>query len=97
MGSAAIILQPPWLYFLRGALQGQEPVFVETFLPEQAVEGFDKDIARRFTKATEVRCCSIQIGSPVQRLADEFRGLFTLMVLRKVLSAPTRAGTSVFR
>jgi len=52
-------LLSPSFYFLPSIFKGQEPVFIQAFLPESAVEGFYKGVASRLAGAAEIQSLSL--------------------------------------
>src|ERR1039458_1347920 len=62
--------------------QIQEPVLVQTLIPELAVEAFDVAILHRPARRDEVQLYSVLIRPPVQDLAGELRTVVDDHVLR---------------
>src|ERR1035437_6656758 len=62
--------------------QIQEPVLVQTLIPELAVEAFDVAILHRPARRDEVQLYSVLIRPPVQHLAGELRTVVDDHVLR---------------
>ena len=54
MWPAGVVIDPPGFDGFPGILQVQKPVFVEAFVPELAVEGFDEGILNRLAGVDEV-------------------------------------------
>jgi len=54
-----------------GIVQGREPVLVDAFDPNLAVEGFEKGVVRRFSRSGKVQCYAFAPGPQVKVLGDE--------------------------
>ena len=51
----SIVFDPPRLDFAPGIVQAQEPICVQAFLPDAAVEGFGEGIIGRLARARVVQ------------------------------------------
>ena len=49
MRTELVVVPSPALYFVSGVLQRHEPVHIQAFVPEDAVEELDMWVARRCT------------------------------------------------
>ena len=47
VGTFAVVVPPPSIYFLPSVLQRQEPTFVEAFSPKPGIEGLDHSVVCR--------------------------------------------------
>ncbi len=65
-----VVVDPPGFDNSAGVGQVEEPVFVEAFILEFAVEGLDKGVPDRLVGIDEVQAHALAIGSFVGRLAD---------------------------
>ena len=70
-----IVVLSPSLDLRCRVLHRLEPVYVQAFFPEAAVEGFDGRIVRRLATSAEVEDDAIRVGPPVHRRADELRSV----------------------
>lgn len=59
------------LAFYLGVGQRQEPVLVDAFRANLAVEGFDEAIVGRLSRPREVECDTVRISPKVECLTDE--------------------------
>jgi len=66
MGPLFIVVSAPSLHFLLGVRKGQEPVSVEAFGPEAAVEGLDERVVGRFAGPREVQRDAALVGPQVK-------------------------------
>ena len=75
MGSVLVVVPAPILQLFPGIFKAHEPVSVQTFRPQLAVERFDKRIVRGFSWATEIECDAVGVGPKIQIARDELRSL----------------------
>ena len=75
VGSLRIVIASPGFHPLRRALQGQEPVLVQTLLTEPSSERLDEGVVRRFPGPDEVQLDSVQVRPLVQTLGGELRAV----------------------
>ncbi len=61
-----IVVLAPILQLFLGICKAQEPVGVQTFRSEAAVEGFDEGVVRRFTWSREVERDAALISPQIQ-------------------------------
>jgi hypothetical protein len=81
MWSEAIILFLKQLDFFFCVLERREPVDVQAFIAEAAVELFDERIIRWFARPSEVQRHLVVVSPLVQRLRDEFAPVVALDAL----------------
>ena len=67
MRTELVVVPSPALYFVSGVLQRPEPVHVQTFVPEAAVEGFDVRVVCRRTGSGIIELDLIEVRPSVQR------------------------------
>ncbi len=79
MRTELVVVPSPALYFVSGVLQRHEPVHVQAFVPEAAVERFDVRIVRRCAGAGVIELDFVEVRPGVQRPGDELRPLSTLI------------------
>ena len=75
MGPDLVVVLTPIFYFSPGIVKAHEPVGVEAFAAELAVEGFDEGIIGRLAGAGEVEDDTLLIGPQIEIAGDEFRAL----------------------
>ena len=75
MRSGLVIEPPPGLNFCPGVMQAHEPVFVQTFLTQPAVEAFDHGVVGGLARPAEVQLDAAFIGPFVHHLADELAAI----------------------
>jgi len=66
--SRPIVVHPPALDDLPGILQADEPVFIETFDPEPAVEAFHIGVLHGLPQLDELQLDSLLVRPGVQGL-----------------------------
>ena len=66
-----VVVSTPSLAFSLRLVEAQEPVGVQTFNPELAVEAFDVGIIGRLARPTEVESDVVHEGPEIEFLADE--------------------------
>lgn len=64
MGPDFVVVSTPILHFLPGVVKVQEPVRVQAFGSELAVEGFDEAIVRRLAGTWKVICIPFMKRAP---------------------------------
>ena len=77
-----VIVLPPHFDLLPGILQAQEPMLVEAFEPEAAVEGLDEGIISGLSRSGEVQLHPFAIGPQVQLLGGELRAVVLSTCIR---------------
>ena len=82
MGPDLVVVLTPIFYFSPGIVKAHEPVGVEAFGAELAVEGFDEGIVGRLAGAGEVEDDALVIGPQIEIAGDEFRALIDTDRLR---------------
>lgn len=75
MGPFFVVVSAPSLHFLLGVRKGQEPVSVEAFGPEAAVEGLDERVVGRFAGPREVQRDTALLGPQIQITRHELAAL----------------------
>ena len=75
MGPLCVVVDPPGLDDLAGILEIEEPVFVEAFIAELAVEAFDESVLGRLAGFDEVKAHAVAPGPFVERLANHLRAV----------------------
>lgn len=75
MRSDLIIVSTPCLHFLPGIFKAHEPVRVQTFRSELAVERFDERIVCRLARPGEVKHDALLIGPQIKVARDELGAL----------------------
>ena len=70
-----IIVSAPILHLFSRVGKRQEPVRVQAFRPEPAIEGFNERVIRGFAGPREVQCHAMGVCPQVQIPANEFRAL----------------------
>lgn len=61
-----IVVSTPILHLFAGIRKGQEPVLVQAFGSEAAVERLDEGVVGRFTRAREVQGHAFGVGPEVE-------------------------------
>lgn len=69
------MIPPPNLDLGSGVLKRQEPMAVQTFVPQAAVERYQKSIVRRLARPTEVERHAVLVHPAVKRLRDELKSV----------------------
>jgi len=75
MRTIVIVMFSPLVDPFLGILQAQEPMLVETLLPERPIKRFDERIICGLSRTAEVELNAVEVSSPVERLRDEFRSV----------------------
>ena len=70
----------PGLYLFRSVLQGQEPVFLQAFLPEAALARLHESVVPGLAGTAEVQIHPVQVSPLVQALRGELGAVVTRMV-----------------
>ena len=70
-----IVVSTPILHFLPGVVKAQEPVRVQTFASEFAVEGFDEAVVRRLSRPREIPHDTFLVSPDVEIAGDKLRSL----------------------
>ena len=65
----------PSLHLFGGVGKAHEPVAVQAFRPEPAIERFDEGVVRRFSRSREVERDTAPIGPEVHDARDELAAL----------------------
>jgi hypothetical protein len=73
--SVLVVVPPPILQLLPGVFKAHEPVGVQAFRPQLAVERFDEGIVGRLSGPTEVQRDAMGVRPKVQITRDELRSL----------------------
>jgi hypothetical protein len=60
-----VVIPPPSFDLIPGVIQAEEPVLVEAFLPESAVEGLDIGVVGRLARTGKVQSDLIPIGPEI--------------------------------
>lgn len=58
---------------LPGVVKRQEPIGVQTFVPQSSVEGFDQRLVGRLPWPTEVECSLVEIRPPAESNLPPYR------------------------
>ena len=72
MCALLVVFSPPRFNDQLRFLQRHKPVFVETFIPEFAVEALDKCVLNRFPRLDEVQMHAVLRRPGIQRDPCEF-------------------------
>ena len=83
MRTELVVVPSPAFYFVSGVLQRHEPVHVQAFVPEAAVERFDMRVVRRCAGAGVIELDLVEVRPGVQRSGDELRPVVDLDPLRQ--------------
>jgi hypothetical protein len=67
MRTELVVVPSTALYFVPGVLQRHEPVHVQAFIPEAAIEGFDMWIIRRCAGSGIIELDLIEVNPNVMR------------------------------
>ena len=73
--SNPVIVSTPFLHFLPGVVKAHEPVSVQTFGPELAVERLDEGVVGRLAGPGEVERHAFRVGPQVEIAGDELGAL----------------------
>lgn len=85
MWSLGIVFVLPSQEFCLCVLQREEPVLVQTLLPEPRVEGFDQGIVRWPARPTEVKFNMVPVGPSVKIFRDELGSIVHLDPFREAV------------
>ena len=72
MRSDLVEVRPPRLDLAPGVVQRQEPVCVQAFITQTAVEAFDEGIVGRLARPAEVQRDAVDVGPMVERPTGKF-------------------------
>ncbi len=75
VGPLGIVVHPPGLDDRPRLLQRREPVYIQAFVAEAAVEGLDEGVVRRLTRPGELQPHVVAVRPGVQRLGNELRAI----------------------
>ena len=75
MGSVLVVVPAPIPQLLPGVFKAHEPVGVQAFRPQLAVERFDEGVVGGLFEAAQVQCDAMGTGPQVQIARDELRSL----------------------
>ena len=81
-GWTLVIVLTPIFYFSPGIIKAHEPVGVQAFAAELAVEGLDGGVVGRLSGPGEVEDDALVIGPRIEIAGDEFRALIDTDRLR---------------
>src|SRR5579862_2346718 len=70
-----VIVSTPILHFLPGVVKAQEPMRVQAFAPELAVEGFNEAIVRRLARPREVEHDTLLVSPDIEIARYKLRSL----------------------
>jgi hypothetical protein len=76
-----VVVSTPILHFLPGVVKAQEPVRVQAFVSELAIEGFDEAVVRGLARPGEVENDTALIGPQIEIARDELGARSTRMLL----------------
>src|SRR5258708_35563288 len=71
MRTNLIVVSTPSLAFCSRLVEAQEPVCIQAFPPELAVEGLDEGVVGRLAWPAEVECHAFHVRPENELLADE--------------------------
>ena len=75
MRSGLVEVRPPRLDLAPGVVQRQEPVRVQAFIAQPAIEAFHEGIVGRLSRPAEVQRDTVDVGPVVERPRDKFRAV----------------------
>src|SRR5260221_3676763 len=70
-----VVVSTPSLAFCARLVERKEPIRVQTFGSELAVERFDEGVVGRFSWPAEVERHALHVGPEIELLADELRAI----------------------
>src|ERR1700710_2397077 len=70
-----VVVSTPILHFLPCVVKAQEPVRVQTFAPELAVERFDEAVVGRLARPREVQHGTFLVSPDIEIAGNELRSL----------------------
>jgi len=70
-----VVVSTPFLHFLPGVVKAHEPVGVQTFGSELAIEAFDESVVGRLTGPGEVKRHALRVGPQVEITRDKLGAL----------------------
>src|SRR6187200_3217156 len=70
-----VVVSTPILHFLSCVVKAQEPMGVQTFASELAVERFDEAVVGRLTRPREIQHDTLLVSPDVEIARDELRSL----------------------
>src|SRR5450432_856900 len=73
VGTHLVVVSTPSLAFCTGLVEADEPICIQTFGAEFAVEGFDEGIVGRFARPAEVERHALHVSPEIEVLADKLR------------------------
>jgi hypothetical protein len=71
VGSDLVVVSTPSIQFFAGIGKAHEPVHVQAFRPELAVERLDEAVVRGLARPGELRRDRVSIGSEIEFPGDE--------------------------
>src|SRR5438477_7461799 len=86
VGSYLVVFLPPGFDQEAGFIESGEPVFVEAFIAELAVEAFDESVLGGFARCDEVQLHVVLLRPVVQGLASKLRAVVDGDGLRQAMS-----------
>ena len=75
MGPDFVVVSTPILHFLPCVVKAQEPVRVQAFASELAVEGFDEAVVGRLARPREVENDALLVSPQIKIPGDKLRAL----------------------
>src|SRR3954447_16532706 len=76
-----VVVSTPILDFLPSVVKAQEPMCVQAFVSELAVEGFDEAVVRGLARPREVEHHTLLVSPDVEIAGDELRSLVDADIL----------------
>ena len=76
MGPDFVVVSTPILHFLPCVVKAQEPMCVQAFASELAVEGFDEAVVGRLAWPREVQHDTLLVSPDIEIAGNELRSLF---------------------
>jgi len=73
--SGLVEVRPPRLDLAPGVVQRQEPVRVQAFVAQPAIEAFDEGVVGRLSRPAEVQRDAVDVGPVIERPGDKFRAI----------------------
>ncbi len=97
MRTYLVVIEPPAFDGFARVVEGEEPVFIQTFLAELAVEAFWIAVLRWSARSDEVQPHVVFVSPLIERFRGEFRPLSTMICSGNPRSMRSCSSTRITR